>query len=310
MNQEKNKTKKKRHTDAFFFLSLDAMQRSAFLGHVFDAMVRTDGVQVHFVFTRIKARSQPPQIKEQDVANRVAIEHTSVGIDPGRRTIITASYQAPEDDNGDATGPSPIRRVGLKEWQVVAGEKAREDQYRRRLRAAGRLDHEIPEHRTAINETFHEYITHRLANEADDTTFFFADDHAAARFEARKGKQRAVDHAANVITFGGRKFSERGRRHTKRNRKQRHFRAMRKRRLRLMAAHDANAATQAHHDQLDSVIQGLDAYVQLLHSMDPNPTISGIIQHTHRQRQDLQDIQREDQGTIAARIAQATQPSS
>ncbi|KAI8067593.1 hypothetical protein BC940DRAFT_301114 [Gongronella butleri] len=253
------------------------MQRSVFIGHIFDAAARTDGVQVHFVFTRIKAASWPPALREEDIDNLDAVGHSCVGIDGGRRTIATMAYEAPINEAGDATGPSAICRVSLQEWQVVAGEPSRARVYQGRLRAAGRVDIDVREHRTAIQEQFGEYVDLRLANETIDSAFF-ADDHAAARFEARKGKQRVVDHSCNVILTGGRKYSARGRRDTKRNRKQRHFRTMRKRALCVAVAQDANASTQAHHDHLDTVIQGLDAYVQLLQTMDPNPTVANILQ--------------------------------
>ncbi|KAI8066484.1 hypothetical protein BC940DRAFT_334073 [Gongronella butleri] len=138
--------------------------------------------------------------------------------------------------------------------------------------------------------TFH--TVQLLANETTDSAFF-ADDHAAARFEARKGKQRVVDHSCNVILTGGRKYSARGRRHTERNRKQPNFRTMRKRALRVSAAHGANASTQAHHDHLDTVIQGLDAYVQLLQTMVPNPTLKPYI-HRHKP---MRESKRQRHGT-------------
>ncbi|ORX61430.1 hypothetical protein DM01DRAFT_1122431 [Hesseltinella vesiculosa] len=236
----------------------ESLRRAWIRGHFFSGVMRTDGVQLHVVFSRLPHGPDPPVIHTPDLANQDVAGFTLCGIDPGRRAVMTTSF-------GRGHEPHAVRRMSMKEYCTTSKEShIQRDMNRRKIQPLPSVPEQVhayetmadieantPMTKTADPVAIRQTVQHKLI--CSESTFaFYNTDHAISNFELVKGKQRAIATAANFITTGSRKYTRRCRdkRKTRKNRKQRKRQAQRRRHARLLQIKDEYSNTKSRMDNL------------------------------------------------------------
>ncbi|ORX46072.1 hypothetical protein DM01DRAFT_1154916 [Hesseltinella vesiculosa] len=227
---------------------------------MFSGVMRSDGVQLHIVFSRLHHGPDMPVIATPDLANEDVNGFTLSGVDPGRRAVVTVSY-------GRGNDPHGIRSMSSKEYRTASREIHEQHhlEHRKSLplppapgpplpyHTMAEIETNTPMAATADPLTIRESIHHKLLC-SESALAFYDTSHARSRFELRKGQQRAIAMTANYITTGSKKYNRscRVKRHTRRNRKQRKRKAQRRRQVR-------QSRLKAEYDDIVQCIERLSA---------------------------------------------------
>ncbi|KAI8073012.1 hypothetical protein BC940DRAFT_102048 [Gongronella butleri] len=263
--------------------SLEALQNGVFLGRTFSGVIKTDGTQAHVSFRRTIGLAKPPPLKDGEMGQMGLEGFSAVGIDPGRKTVVTAAYVPTEGDIDATTTRRAVRRVTLQEHRSLAGEQPRQLALERRKQQVApnlgprdvttmkELETNAPLKRTADVDSFREYATYMFEHRPSFEQFY-GEQARKDRFAAYRGRQRAIATTANVIINGSPKYDRQQRSATKkrRNRRRRKKKSRRRRAGRAAAAQEQLAQLQEREVALQ------DAQVELNQQ-----------QHQQQQRRDL-----------------------
>ena len=137
------------------------------------------------------------------------------GLDPGRTQVFTASW-------GHGQTSHQVRRCSTKEYTAMSGTKNRNLHMQLLKREAGIdiIESQIPTAKTASLETYQLYV-HYILEHLDNLMNFYDSTHGVMRFNNYRGKQKAREAMAAMITTGGMKYDRRKRKNKSRKRRRR-----------------------------------------------------------------------------------------
>jgi hypothetical protein len=137
------------------------------------------------------------------------------GLDPGRTQVFTASW-------GHGQTSHQVRRCSTKEYNAMSGTKNRNLHMQLLKREAGIdiIESQIPTAKTASLETYQLYV-HYILEHLDNLMNFYDSTHGVMRFNNYRGKQKAREAMAAMITTGGMKYDRKKRKNKSRKSRRR-----------------------------------------------------------------------------------------